>query len=284
MTVDSLKVEFHRMFVPRMCLAILLAPILTGCASPRVWIEETQTIRVAAEQLESLEIQSHNGDISMSGDSAATELRVVLKARFGGVTTASAEACKAAVEIASETLPGGQHRILSKWLKPKAPDWQLCTEFTVVGPPRLVTTFISHNGNITLKDVTAATQLTTHNGNIIVKSESPSLQILTHNGDIDAVAPAKTVHLESHNGNVRMNASASPEIGGEMTTHNGTIIATFSERTATRLSCRTHNGRIRWSIPWNLTSFDRRSAEAVLADGDSQLTIESHNGNIVLQK
>lgn len=265
-------------------LAIILTMGLTGCASPLVWIEETQTIRVAAEQLQSLEIQSHNGDIRITGDSAATELQVVVKARYGGANTKSAEACKAAVELASETLEGGEHRILSKWLRPKAPDWQISTDFTVVGPPGLSTIFISHNGNITVNDVTAATHLTTHNGDVIVRAASPSLHVATHNGDIDVAAPAETVHIVTHNGDIRLNASASPGIGGVMTTHNGTIIATFSESTATQLSCRTHNGRIKSSIPWNVTKIDRQSAEGVLADGRLKLAMESHNGNINLQK
>lgn len=266
-----------------MCLTVALLSA-AGCGGPRVWIDSSETVTIAAADLKTIDIETHNGDIQLIGSVDASQIEAVITARYGGWNLESAQNCKDAVELVSETVADGRHRLVPRWRRAKASDWQANVSYKVVVPARLASSLTSHNGDIAVKDVAGACKVVTHNGDVSIVAHSPALRVLTHNGDIHAKSAAIEMNLDSHNGSIHIDSSGSSRLSGRIATHNGAIIAKLDDSVSTELACRTHNGRIKSDLPWRVKEMSKYEVVGTLGEGAGRLEVESFNGNISLVK
>lgn len=262
--------------------ACLFLP-LTGC-STNVWIEDTQTFAIQAADLKNLNVETHNGDIHITGNPNATQIEAVVTAKYGGFDRKSAESCKDAIELVSESDPTGRHRLMPKWRRTRASDWQACINYKILMPARLASTLTTHNGDIVVKDVDGPCEVETHNGDVHMAAQSSSVKVITHNGDVHVACDARDLAVESHNGDIHVESPNANQVAGRISTHNGRIVMRLSDGASTELSCRTHNGRIRSELPWQVSEMSRYQVVGRLGQGGGRLEMESFNGDISLVK
>ncbi len=264
-------------------LAIVGLALVSGCGA-NVWIEDIQIVNIPAAELDQLAVESHNGDITLTGSETATDIQVQVVTKFGGWNRASAEKCRDAIQLISEAEGERGHKLCSKWQGVRQADWRAVVNYEVKLPARLAANLVSHNGDIHTKGLQGATTILTHNGDVAVKGASSALDVTTHNGDIHASAPADSMNLATHNGDIHFDATGAKQLGGRVKSHNGTIIARINEAANTELACRTHNGRIKLTVPLTVTSISSRETIGRLGDGTARFEIETYNGNITLTK
>jgi len=263
---------------------VLLASIASGCSIPAVWIEETQTLTVAADKIKSVAVETHNGDIQIDAKPEALTITAVITARYAGWTKKSAEACRDATVIVSATDEAGRHLFRAHQPGRRRAGWQADISYRVTVPARLAADLSSHNGDITVAGLEGPCEVSTHNGDVSLTARSASLHVDSFNGDIHATAPAEDVRIESHNGDIHMDAAGAKHVGGTINSFNGDITAKLSESASTILSCRTFNGSVHSTLPWNVTEMNREGMTGKLNDGEGRLELESHNGDISLMK
>jgi len=256
--------------------------VAVGCTHlrPKVWVEETRELTFAADGVDKLTIDTHNGDVAVTGDESRADVHVIAKCKGGGGTHESAQACLAAIEIVSRSGARGAHRLAWKWNMSRQRDWSASVEFKVAAPARLALDADTHNGDVTARGLDGKCRLTSHNGDIEVRTGPAPLTATTHNGDIAAHSRGETITLTSHNGDVHLDASAIAKLNGKVGTHNGRVIVEVGAQTGTELSCNTYNGRITCDVPWQVSKITRRSAKGVIGAGGAQFAAETYNGNI----
>ncbi len=261
---------------------VSVAAATSGCATTRVWVEDTRTLTIDAAQLQSLMVQSHNGDITVHGKPDVTQIEAVITARYGGATAESAERCRQAVEIVSAAETGGEHKLHARFKQPRASDWQTEINFRVSVPERIAAKLVSHNGDIVVENIKGACSVSTHNGDVAVSAPSRSLRVVTHNGQARVASQGEDVNITSHNGNIHLDATQCARVAGSVQTHNGGIIAKFGETTSAELDCATNNGTIRSTAPWRVSQSGPQRTIGTIGAGESEtrLRLQTHNGSI----
>lgn len=261
---------------------LVAALLCAGCASPKVWVERTESVTFPADLLNTLRVETHNGDVTCS-NADGTDVTATVRIRAGGATLESANQALAAVDVVSAAgNPVGEHLLGWKWNIPRQSDWGAVVDFNIAAPAKLGFHVQSHNGDVRVNGMQGPCTLNSHNGDIVASVGGESLSITTHNGDVTATAGGPEISLRSHNGDIRLDAATTSELAGVLETHNGSIHARFGEKTSTELLCDTHNGRVDSSIHWQVRRLNRSSAEGKLGNGGRHFRIESHNGSIIL--
>jgi DUF4097 and DUF4098 domain-containing protein YvlB len=265
--------------------ALVCLAALGGCDrwSAKVWVEEQRELRMPAGGLTRLEIETHNGALSATGEEGAAEIVVVAKVRGGGESTASAQACLAAIELVSET-DGGVHRLGWRYSAAKAADWNSEVAFRVTLPPGVEISAQTHNGAIEIAGMTAACDLETHNGRIRVDAGAGPLVAETHNGAIDVRTRAGRIDLTTHNGAVEVAALGAGPLGGSILTHNGRVRLGLIDGISTDLSCETANGKIHVNVPWEASVTKKTQTSGRVGTGGAALEVETHNGTISVDR
>ncbi len=279
--------------------------LLTGCSWSgfKVWVEDTQQLTIPAAGLEGIDVATHNGAVTVTGQANRDTIEVTVQRKAGGLTLEDAEACLEAIEIVSEAIgtDGKTHKLTWRWLDPRHHTWSAAVAFTILMPPRLALRAkthngrvgatglaadihaLTHNGAMELASGTGSIYAETHNGRIHATSAGPQVELKTHNGGIQVTAAgAEHVSIETHNGGVRADLTAAKPVGGRIVSHNGSMTVAFSDDTSADLACTTRNGRIRSEIEWQVTEMSKRRARGKVGDGGSALEIETYNGGIRL--
>ncbi len=126
----------------------------------------------------------------------------------------------------------------------------------------------STNGRIRIYDTEAETTLETVNGNIQAQVKSGTLQASTITGSI-------------------MTTLLSPEVSAcDLTSMNGAITLIMSENCSAEVSATTGRGTVRAEPGVELKSgeYKRHAMLGVIGDGATKLSMNSMNGDIVLQR
>ncbi len=258
-----------------------------GCnfGGARVWTEAvTESHRVDASGLSSLEVRTHNGGIRYQGDGTTQEATITVTKKAGGRTRKDAEQAFDALDITIEPNEAGTCRVGWAWKTPRRSRWSADVNFMVVAPSKLNLMAESHNGAIGVTGAAGETRLVTHNGHIEVTASGPMLRAETHNGGIQAGYEGRDLRLSTHNGAIRADLSRCGPVGGELSTHNGAIQLTVSSTTAADIECSTHNGRIQFDPPVSVGKVSRTNLEGKLGPGGPPLELETHNGSIRVKK
>ena len=281
----------------------LFALAMTSCvylASGRVWTTDENDLAQALNGLESLVVNSQNGSITVQGAEGAEEIAVHVVKRAGGKDDADAAACMEAIQV-EKKVEGHTFHLSWKWAKPREKTWQASVSFEVRAPRQMTVAVESHNGAISVSNMTGETTLLTHNGAVRINGLAADLKAQTHNGRIDVADVVGDVDVETHNGaivvaavvsdvrivtyngGVEADLSGSEAVNGTITTHNGQVTVALRDKASARLACRTGNGAIHPDRDMSVTLKQRNRLEGQVGAGDGQLSVETHNGSITLR-
>jgi DUF4097 and DUF4098 domain-containing protein YvlB len=282
------------------CMAPAYGLILAGCVTtgPLVWVEQVDESTIPAGALDQLELRTHNGEIKVTGDAEREDILVTVHRKVGGRDEASALACRDAIEIRSEASGERGHSISWVWKMRKQRDWVTRVSYTVEMPARLALRagtyngavnvetvdgscdLSTHNGAVTARSVKGACQVKTHNGFVEIEAADEPVFVRSHNGPIKVATAAPSIDLWSHNGSIAVDAEASRQFGGQITSHNGLVRVTVGSEASTQITCKSHNGRIKCEAPLRDVETARRYAKGTLGKGGPALRITTFNGPI----
>lgn len=248
----------------RTYLLLLPCALAAGCIFPQYKAEKTLEFTLPIAGLTKLRCESHNGDITITGDATATTIALRADLSVRGHSQAEADANLHLLEVVREQI-GDTLRIHGKYPAAELTNRSPGFRFTMTVPPDL------------------AVQLTSHNGDVAAVGMSGSTAIETHNGDVKGSLATNHVVATTHNGDVELKLSGEGPLDGELRSHNGDIEVVVDERLGTRLEASTHNGRVTPPARVQDASFGKRRLTCRLGDGKGKLVIDTHNGDVVIR-
>jgi|RhiMethySRZTD1v2_1073278.scaffolds.fasta_scaffold06682_11 DUF4097 and DUF4098 domain-containing protein YvlB len=241
--------------------SLFLVPLLAACTYPRYVATKTVEYAIPAPSTTNLICQTHNGNITVTGEGNTTQIAVRAELSVRGYTQGEADANLHLVEVGREQ-EGGTLRLFVKY----PIDLSNC----------------SPSGNFVLgvpRDI--ACGLESHNGRLSLRGTRGNVRLETHNGSIDATVEGTEVETTTHNGNIRLALAGSDPIKAEVCSHNGSIEMSLPENIGTMLDASTHNGKVVGPERGvAAATYGRSSLRGRIGDGTGSLTISTHNGNV----
>jgi DUF4097 and DUF4098 domain-containing protein YvlB len=215
-----------------------------------------------------LEIESHNGGISVKGWSQNS---VFVRARVEVQAENDAEARGIASQIRVQT--SGGH------IQADGPDldrvfrnndnrnWSV--SFEVFAPWNTDVKVTSHNGGVNVSDI---------RGHVDAQS---------HNGGVNLTRLAGDVTGETHNGGINVELTGNSWEGRqlEVSTHNGGITLAMPDSYSASLETKTDHGRVNSDFPVNIRGrLDDTNLNFNVGSGGALIKASTHNGGIRLKK
>jgi len=269
--------------IPLWSSGCVIVGVHDGCWSwggPSVWTEAVEERPIDTTGLTALEVRTHNGTIDFQSQPAGGSASVTISKKGGGANQEDAEEALAAINVFVEPAGNGKTRISWKWAVPKKARWSGDVSFAIRAPGNLHFDAETHNGAVSVAEVSGDVKVVSHNGKLKVRSGNGKLQAETHNGDVDAVYAGPEVNLSSHNGEVSADLSKCGAVAGSITTHNGQVRIEVGKNTAATLECRTHNGGIDCDAPLSESHNAKGELTGKLGAGGQPLDVATHNGSI----
>jgi hypothetical protein len=244
------------------------------------------------------EAQTYNGCINITGTDA-TECNLTATITTRAYTEENAQ--KLAEEVEITLVPSG-NKLTAKIKKPEF-TWckSICVSLDVTVPNKTNADLATHNGTLTIKNLTGQLNGTTHNGNVTAEKISGTAKLKTHNGKIACKEVAGNTQIQTHNGSViceeasgdiklrthNGNAKASysetspPVCNVSMVTHNGSVSLTVPPNFSAKVEASTHNGSIDTYLPITVTGeVTKKKLTGTIGKGEGELYLVTHNGSI----
>lgn len=246
-------------------LPLLFVPALVaGCVFPQFKATKVVEFSVPAKDLQRVDCETHNGDIKVDGDAAATEVSVHVEMSVRGHTQAEADANLHLLEVAREEA-GGTLRLFGKYPQAELSNRSPSFRFQLKVPQKTSLELESHNGDLHIAEIEGNAKLETHNGDIGGYMRAGSFTAYTHNGDVE----------------LRMATVGG--FDGTITTHNGDVDLLLADGLGARVDASTHNGRVTKPAHMTTTRASKRRVTGQVGDGSGKLVVTTHNGDVVLR-
>jgi DUF4097 and DUF4098 domain-containing protein YvlB len=221
-------------------------------------------LTIPAGKAQSFAAQTQNGWINVKGGRTTDcnlAAAIIVKADTEEI------AKKIAEEVKISLLSDG-NGVTVKIEKPKMPkDVQLNINLDANLPGAMNLSLVTHNGNVTVADVSGNTNASTHNGNVDYKGSLADLKMGTHNGNINI----KCIEQSANK----------CEIIAE--THNGNIDFAAPEDFSAAVDASTRNGSIRTKLLVSVDGKIGKDLKGTIGDGRDKLFLRTHNGSIKIK-
>ena len=258
-----------------LCMTLLAA----GC-SMRAKYQRTVRLSAPLSPGVTFAAQTHNGSITTNGADVA-DCNVVATITARAATEEEAQELAEQVEISLE--PSGD-TLTAKIKKPiRLVNKSVAVSLDITVPDQTNLELVTHNGAVSIADITGDVRATTHNGKVTTERVSGSTVLITHNGSITVRQASGDANLKTHNGSVKAfyAESASPVSNISIVTSNGSIELEAPPDLSARIEASTHNGSINTDLPITLTGKVSKSRlVGTIGSGEGSLRLETHNGSI----
>lgn len=139
------------------------------------------------------------------------------------------------------------------------------------------------NGAIDVTGFEAGATIRTSNGKITVKAVSGELDADTSNGGIEVTEFTGSVELDTSNGSISFDGELVSGSNNTMTSSNGSITVDFDDNPSIQFDGATSNGSVSSEYQILVTSSGRNHLEGTIGDSDSELTVRTSNGSIIVK-
>lgn len=245
-------------------MRIHVLPLLflgASCAFPAYTASRTVDLKIPTPDLQELHCTSHNGDIVVTGDPAATQVEVHAELSVRGHSQGEADDNLRLLSVGHD-FTGGKLRIYGDFPEGALNNMSPSFAFTLKVPHKVSLALASHNGDLTARG-TAGSQ-----------------RLESHNGSIEAEVRARNVSIETHNGRVGLDVLTEGPVDGSIESHNGGIDVRFGDKASTTLSASTHNGDITPPDRLQDARIGKHSLQTRIGDGSGALSVTTHNGDV----
>ena len=286
-------------------LCLLIAAVDCFCAGgciPTAKYERTVHLSAPLQAGSLFEAQTHNGYINITGtDVTQCSLTATIIAKADTEENAQKLAEEVEVELISS-----DNKLTAKIEKPALiPGKYVCVSFDVTVPNQTSADLATHNGALTIKNLTGqlngtthngevtaekifgAANLKTHNGEISCKEVAGNTQLQTHNGPVICKEASGDIKIQTHNGSAKaFYSTAAPAVCNvSIVTHNGNVSLTAPPNFSAKVEASTHNGSIDTDLPITVTGkVTKRKLTGTIGTGEGELYLETHNGSINIKQ
>jgi hypothetical protein len=279
--------RFTRTAPLSVCL-LLAAVALVGCCCDicdifKAKYEKTVQLSAPFSPGSVFTAQTHNGSITIRGGVTA-ECNVMAK------ITASAGSEEEAKKLAEETkvtLEPFGNTLTTKIQRPYSiTNQSVSVSFDVKLPNQTDLELTTHNGTVSITNITGKVDAATHNGRVNTESISGAMKLLTHNGGITCKEISGDMELQTHNGGIEAaySKSASSVCNISIVTHNGGIDFTAPPNLSAAVEVSTHNGSIDFGLPITaIGEISKKQLRGTIGGGQGKLYLETHNGSIKIR-
>lgn len=226
--------------------------------------------------------RTHNGYVTITGaDVADCNLTATIIAR-----SVTEEDAKKLVEQIKITLDSSGNRLTARIDKPAFMMNQSVTvNLNVIVPNQTSLELVTHNGAVTISDITGQTNATTHNGSVTASNISGDTDLKTHNGRITCRQISGDTNLRTHNGSINLDCQAAlPACDISAVTHNGGVEFTAPPDFSAAVEISTHNGSVNTDLPITIIGkVSRRQITGKIGTGEGKLHLQTHNGSIRIE-
>lgn len=280
------KGNFPKAFVGfLLCLLIAVA----GCCCINVCdifkAKYERTVQVSAPMSSGsvFVAQTHNGSITIrGGETADCNVTAKITARAG-----SDEKARKLAEETKVTLEPSGNKLTAKIQQPTCiMNQSVSVSFDVTLPNQAGLELTTHNGTVSVTNITGQVDATTHNGSVTADSISGTMKLRTHNGQITCKEISGDMKLQTHNGSVEAacSKSASSVCDVSIVTHNGEINFIAPPNLSAAVEVSTHNGSIDSDLPITVIGeVSKRQLRGTVGGGQGKLRLETHNGSIKIK-
>lgn len=261
--------------------ALTAAALATSCTYPRFIARRTITDTVDLRGAQTLACNTHNGDITIHARPEATAIQMRVEMSVRGYTQDEADDNLRSLRVEPRTENGtltleGSYDSEVRRMSPSF-------SFHLDAPESLMTKLVTHNGDIDLQQLVGNVNAETHNGNIGLHDIAGDVRLHTHNGAVVASVAANAVELVSHNGRIALEVQGDGALDGSIVTHNGSVEVAVAESLGTVVDAYTHNGSLRLERGADGVRMRKRHLHCTLGNGGGELTVETHNGSVVVR-
>jgi DUF4097 and DUF4098 domain-containing protein YvlB len=242
---------------------ILLLLLFAACTQPGFVSKKSVDLTIPAASVTALSCTSHNGDITVQGDGAATEIALHAELSVRGYTQAEADANLQQMSVGQD-VDQGRLKIYGKYDQTALQNLSPSFGFRMKTPRQL------------------GLELESHNGAIHADGTQGAVSLLSHNGEIVAKVTTAKVKAQTHNGSVQVALANQGRLDGEITSHNGSVEVTLAEGVGTAIEASTHNGEITATRLQDAAT-SRQSVRGRVGDGSGHLSITTHNGDVTIR-
>lgn len=262
----------------------LCLPLVLGCGTIPL-AKYTRTVQLSAPLSagSTFAAQTHNGSITVNGaETPDCNVTAKITARAGS----DEDAKKLAEETKITLEPFGDKLTAKIQRPPRIMNQSVSVSLDVTVPNKSDLELTTHNGAVSITDITGKINATTHNGSVTAESVSGTTKLRTHNGRITCKEISGNMELRTHNGGIEATCSksASPVCDVSIVTHNGGINFTAPPNLSASVDVSTHNGSINTDLPITVTGkVSKRKLTGAIGEGQGKLHLETHNGSIKIK-
>lgn len=240
-------------------LSTFVLAVLPACESFQFEARDTETLHVAAGDVDGVRCQTHNGAIAIEAGLNLDRIQITAHKRIRAIDQETADAALRDLDIIAK-VEGGTLQLFVP--KRSTSTWNASVSFTVKMPK------------------ISSAKLSTHNGAIHLAGAGSKVEATTHNGAIRIDGDCTQIALETHNGAIACKLRGQGAVDGEIETHNGGVAVELDAARSVAIAARTHNGSMSTREPIQVTEVEKRRMHAHLGSGEGKLRIQTHNGNI----
>lgn len=294
------KDNLHKVLMVFLSCFVIAAMGCEDVCDVKAKYERTVQLTAPMPANSTFEAQTHNGHIDITG---ADVIECSLTATITGRAYTEEEAQKIAEETKVELVNSG-NKLIAKIEKPKdvpGRHRQVSVSLDVIVPNKTSTDVITHNGALTIKNLTGQIKGKTHNGKVATEKISGTIELethnggvhceeitgktklLTHNGSITCKDTSGDTELRTHNGNAEVfySSTAPPVCNISAVTHNGSVRLNAPSNLSAKIEASTHNGSITTDLPITVTGkLTKTKLTGTIGSGEGKLYLETHNGSI----
>jgi DUF4097 and DUF4098 domain-containing protein YvlB len=284
-----MKSEHFTRTAPFLVCLLLVATALVGCCCIKIGdvfkakYEKTVQLSAPLSPGSVFAAQTHNGSITIRGGETA-DCNVTAKITAYAI---SEEKAKKLAEETKITLEPFGNKLTAKIQQPYCiTNRSVSVSFDVTLPNQTGLELTTHNGTVSITNITGKVDATTHNGRVTAESISGAMKLLTHNSRITCKEISGDMELQTHNGDIEAacSKSASPVCNISMVTHNGGINFTAPPNLSAAVDVLTHNGSIDSGLSITTTGeVSKRQLRGTVGGGQGKLHLETHNGSIKIR-
>ncbi|MHC4582832.1 MAG: DUF4097 family beta strand repeat-containing protein [Planctomycetota bacterium] len=269
----------------RVSVGCLLCAVVffAGCNTMGAKYQRTVRLSAPLSPGSTFAAETHNGSIT-TGGADVTDCSMVATIMARAITEEEAAELAEEVEITLE--PSGS----TLTVRIKKPTFlvnkSVGVSLDITVPNQTNLELGTHNGAVTIADITGRVRATSHNGKVTTEKVSGGMELETHNGSITCRHAAGDAKLRTHNGSVKVfyAESASPVSDISIVTSNGSVELVAAPGLSAQVEATTHNGSINTDLPITVRGeVTKRKLTGTIGSGEGRLRLETHNGSIRLR-
>lgn len=224
--------------------------------------------------------KTHNGSITIHGaDVAECSLTAKIVTRAG----TDEEAQELSDQVSVTLVPSGSGLTAKIDQPTRLINKSVSVSYDIQLPNQTSLELITHNGAVSIADITGNTNATTHNGKVTTENVSGTTVLATHNGSVNCQNISGGAKLNTHNGGVDvLYSETAPSVCDvSIETHNGGIGFTSPPNFSARVEASTHNGSVHTDLPITVSGkVSKRNLTGTIGTAEGKLYLKTHNGSI----